>query len=68
MMSGSGGTSIPFALATEMIMDGEISQRGLFAPEACIDPLPFIERYMKYWENPPDNVEQALYEVVEELE
>jgi len=63
----AGSTSIPFALGTEMIMNGEISQRGVLAPEACIDPLPFFERYMKYWSNPPESVEQALYEVVEEM-
>jgi saccharopine dehydrogenase-like NADP-dependent oxidoreductase len=60
-------TAIPFALATEMIINGEISQRGVLAPEACIDPLSLFERYMKYWENPPENVEKALYEVVEEI-
>lgn len=62
-----GGTGTPLAIATEMIMNGEISQRGVLAPEACIDPLPFFERYMKYWRNPPQSVEQALYEVVEEM-
>lgn len=63
----AGVTSIPMAIGTEMIMNGEISQRGVLAPEACIDPMPFFKRYMKYWRNPPDSVEQALYEVVEEL-
>jgi len=62
-----GVTSIPFALATEMIMNGEITQRGVLAPEACIEPLPFFERYMKYWVNPPESVEQVLYEVFEEV-
>jgi saccharopine dehydrogenase-like NADP-dependent oxidoreductase len=63
----AGITGIPLAVGTDMIMTGEISQRGVVAPEACIDPLPFIKRYMKDWTNPPGTVGQALYEVIEEM-
>ena len=62
-----GSTGVPLAIGVEMILEGKIEQQGVVAPEACIDPLPFFERYMKYWVNPPERVEQALYEVVEEL-
>ncbi len=64
----AGHTGIPFALGTEMIINGEINQRGVLAPEACIEPLPFLERYMRYWSSPPESVEQAIYEVVEEIQ
>lgn len=63
----SGVTGIPLAIAVEMLLEGEIEQTGVLAPEACVDPLPFFERYMKYWVKPPERVEDALYEVVEEL-
>jgi len=63
----AGSTSVPLVIGAELILEGEIEQRGVVAPEACVDPLPFFERYMKYWINPPESVEQALYEVVEEL-
>jgi len=63
----AGVTGVPLAIAVEMIMNGEISQRGVLAPEACIEPLPFFERYMQYCESPPESVEQAVYQVVEEI-
>lgn len=62
----AGVTGVPLAIAVEMIMNGEIGQRGVLAPEACIEPLPFFERYVKYCVGPPESVEQALYEVMEE--
>ena len=61
-----GRTGIPLAIGIKMLLEGEIEQTGVVAPEACIDPLSFFERYMQYWENPPERVEQALYEVIEE--
>jgi len=65
---GMGGvTGVPLAIGAQMLLEGEIDQTGVLAPEACIEPLPFFERYMKYWVNPPERVEDALYEVVEEL-
>jgi len=63
----AGVTGVPLAIAVQMIMSGEISQRGVLAPEACIEPLPFFERYIKYCESPPESAEQALYQVVEEI-
>lgn len=63
----AGVTGIPLTIAVEMIMNGEISQRGVLAPEACIEPLSFFERYMKYCVSPPESVEQVLYEIVEEI-
>ena len=48
-------------------MKGEISQRGVLAPEACIDPVPFFKRYMSYWVDPPETAEQGLSEVIEEI-
>jgi len=37
-------TSIPAALGAVMLAQGEISERGVFAPEAVIDPGPFLAR------------------------
>lgn len=65
---GMGGeTGVPLAIGVQMLLEEEIEQTGVLAPEACIDPLAFFEYYMKYWVNPPEKVEDALYEVVEEL-
>jgi len=63
----AGSTSVPLVIGAEMILEGEIEQTGVLVPEACIDPVAFFERYMKYWVNPPERVEDALYEVIEEL-
>jgi len=63
----AGVTGVPLAIGIQMLLEEEIEQIGVLAPEACIDPLTFFERYMKYWVNPPQKVEDALYEVVEEL-
>jgi len=62
-----GATSIPLAIAVQMMLEGEIEQTGVLAPEACIDPIPFFQRYMKYWINPPKRVEDTLYEIKEKL-
>jgi len=37
-------TALPLALAAVMVAKGEIPQRGVFPPEACLDPVPFIEK------------------------
>jgi saccharopine dehydrogenase-like NADP-dependent oxidoreductase len=63
----AGVTGIPLAIATDMLIRGEITRRGILAPEACIDPLPFFERFRQYCPGPPRDVGEALYEVVEEL-
>ncbi len=39
---GHALTSIPAAAAIHGLMDGSISTRGVVAPEACIDPEPFL--------------------------
>jgi saccharopine dehydrogenase-like NADP-dependent oxidoreductase len=60
-----GATGIPLAIGAEMIMSGEIKQRGVLAPESCVQPMPFIEKYVRYWENPPQGTLQALREIRE---
>ncbi len=35
-------TALPLALAAVMVAKGEIPERGVLVPEACIDPVPFI--------------------------
>jgi saccharopine dehydrogenase (NAD+, L-lysine-forming) len=37
-------TALPLALAAVMVCNGELPQRGVYPPEACIDPAPFIRR------------------------
>jgi saccharopine dehydrogenase (NAD+, L-lysine-forming) len=37
-------TALPLALAAVMVANGEIEARGVQVPEACIDPVPFIEK------------------------
>ncbi|KPJ48874.1 MAG: hypothetical protein AMJ38_04400, partial [Dehalococcoidia bacterium DG_22] len=37
-------TSIPAALGAVMLGQGEIAERGAFAPEAVIDPGPFLAK------------------------
>lgn len=63
----AGVTGIPLAIATDMLIKGEITRRGILAPEACIDPLPFFERFRRYCPGPPRDVDEVLYEIVEEL-
>lgn len=63
----AGETGIPLAIGVQMLLEGEIEQVGVLAPEACIEPPAFFERYMAYWVKPPERVEDAVYEVVEEL-
>lgn len=45
----AGVTGVPLALATLMILNGEIKKRGIFTPEEAIsDPMEFFDRYAKY--------------------
>jgi saccharopine dehydrogenase-like NADP-dependent oxidoreductase len=37
-------TCIPLAIAAGMVARGEVSQHGVMAPEACIDPDVFFPR------------------------
>lgn len=41
-VSGAALTAIPAAAAVRQLMDGKITRRGVVAPEACIDPEPFV--------------------------
>jgi saccharopine dehydrogenase-like NADP-dependent oxidoreductase len=61
----AGETGVPLAIGTDMIIKGEISQRGVLAPEACIEPLPFFERFRQYCPGPPQSINEVIYEVEE---
>ena len=37
-------TALPLALCAVKVAKGEIPERGVLAPEACIDPEPFVRR------------------------
>lgn len=41
-VSGASLTAIPAAAGVRQLMDGTITRRGVVAPEACIDPEPFL--------------------------
>jgi len=36
-------TALPLALAAVMVAKGEIAERGVLVPEACLDPEPFLD-------------------------
>ena len=45
----AGVTSIPLAIATEMLINGELTEKGVFTPEeAILDQMEFFNRYAKY--------------------
>ena len=45
----AGVTSVPLALAAEMVLSGEIIKKGVLTPEeAFTDPMEFFNRYAKY--------------------
>ncbi len=37
-------TAIPCAVAAIMLLEGRITQRGVFSPEMCIEPVEFLDR------------------------
>jgi saccharopine dehydrogenase (NAD+, L-lysine-forming) len=37
------GTAIPASVATQMVAKGEIDRKGVFPPEACVDPMSFFQ-------------------------
>ena len=41
-VGGDALTAIPAATAMRQLMNGQITRRGVVAPEACIDPEPFL--------------------------
>jgi saccharopine dehydrogenase-like NADP-dependent oxidoreductase len=44
----AGITSVPLTLAIEMILNGEITQKGVLTPEEAIsDPMKFFDKYAK---------------------
>jgi len=61
----AGETGVPLAIGTNMIIKGEIRQRGVLAPEACIEPLTFFERFRQYCPGPPQSINEVIYEVEE---
>ncbi len=45
----AGVTGVPLAIATEMVINGEITEKGVLTPEeAFIDPMGFFDRYAMY--------------------
>jgi len=61
----AGETGVPLAIGTDMIIKGEIRQRGVLAPEACIEPLPFFNRFKQYCPGSPQSINEVIYEVEE---
>ncbi len=45
--NGNFSTARSLATAVEAMARGEISTKGVLAPEACIDPLPFLRKVME---------------------
>jgi saccharopine dehydrogenase (NAD+, L-lysine-forming) len=37
------GTAIPASVGTQMVAKGEIDRKGVFPPEACVDPMSFFQ-------------------------
>ena len=45
----AGVTSVPLALAAEMILNKEIKEKGVLTPEeAILEPMEFFDKYAKY--------------------
>ena len=45
----AGVTSVPLAVAAGMVINDELTEKGVFTPEeAIIDPMEFFNRYAKY--------------------
>jgi hypothetical protein len=45
-------TGIPAAIVTAMIAKGEITRRGVMAPEAAVEPMVFFERLAAFANEP----------------
>ena len=41
------GTGLPASIAALMMNDGEVTQKGVTAPEGCIDPDKFLAAFLK---------------------
>lgn len=45
----AGVTSVPLAIAAEMVLNGEIAEKGILTPEEAIsEPMKFFDKYAKY--------------------
>ena len=53
------GTGIPVSIGAQMLAKGKIKDKGVFAPEGCIDPSEFITEFMK--REPEAPVEMTEY-------
>jgi saccharopine dehydrogenase (NAD+, L-lysine-forming) len=40
------GTGLPAAMAALMFEDGDVTEKGVVAPEGCIDPEKFIKAFI----------------------
>jgi len=52
-------TGIPVSIGAQMLAEGKIKDKGVFAPEGCIDPSEFITEFMK--REPEAPVEMTEY-------
>lgn len=43
----SEGTGIPVSIGAQLLAKGKIKEKGVFAPEGCVDPQDFIAEFMK---------------------
>ena len=43
----SEGTGIPVSIGAQLLAKGKIKEKGVFAPEGCVDPQDFIAEVMK---------------------
>jgi len=45
----AGVTSVPLAIAADMVLNGEIAEKGILTPEEAIsEPMKFFDKYAKY--------------------
>ncbi|MFW9937969.1 MAG: saccharopine dehydrogenase family protein [Candidatus Thorarchaeota archaeon] len=44
----AGDTGVPLAIATQMLLDGEIKKKGVLSPEEAINPELFFNKYAKF--------------------
>ncbi len=62
----AGVTSVPLALAAEMILNGEIKEKGVLTPEEAIsNPMNFFDRYAKFCGNNLNGKDTLLIEEVD---
>ena len=62
----AGVTSVPLAIAVEMVINDEITEKGVLTPEESIsDPMEFFNRYAKYCGKNLTGEEVLLIRIVE---